>query len=278
MSKGLVLSGPDKTIEMMASSRRLGVTVDPGMGLAYDKTLFVDPGTEVPWDLLPAAWHFLERWDAAVPLWRYGVTAADVGPKTERKRTEAIARDLRVLLHAVELLFIRDNADGQALLEAYREELEGSQEKRLAFLRAFYRVKPRLCVLPRSWLARVFQRSKMDATALRGKRETVPALVTVEIGPNRFVQCHEGDEQKVLAMVERRAGRRNGRSTSVKRDASNVKRETSNGRQRAADGAHTAPALVTVEIEPGRFVKCYPGDEDRVLDALTAGRGAQNGR
>lgn len=272
MNKGLVLSGPDKTIEAKAKGRKLGVTIDAEMGLAYDKTLFVEPRTEVPWDLLPAAWHFLERWDAAVPLWRYGVNAADVGSKAERKRTQAIVRDLRVLLHSVELLFVRDNADGRALMTAYLEELgrtefgEGSNEKRLAFLRAFYRVKPRLCVLPRSWLAQIYQRSKMDARARQGMRRTAPRLVTVEIGPGRFVQCRQGDEAKVLAMAERRAGRRGRETTSVKRETAKVE-----GLE-VKDYRHTAPELVTVEIEPGRSVKCYPGDEDRVLEMLTAGR------
>jgi hypothetical protein len=204
--RGIVLSGPDKTIEAQARNKRLGIVVDPGLPLAFDKALFVEPGTEVPWDLLPAAWHFLERWDAAVPLWRYGKTAADVGSKTERAQTQAMIRDLRVLLHSVELLFVRNNEDGQALMAAYREELAGSSEKRLAFLRALYRVKPRLCVLPVTWLAKVAARSKQDAIATRGRgRPTGARLVEVEIGPGRFVKCNPGDEETVLKMY--RGGR-----------------------------------------------------------------------
>jgi hypothetical protein len=197
MSKGIVLNGKDRTIEKKAQNLGLGVVVDAEMPPAFDKTLFVEAGTEVPWDLLPAAWHFLERWDAAVPLWRYGVNAADVGSKSERKRTAEIVRDLRVLLHSVELLFVRANDDGRALLAAYREELVDSSEKRLAFLRALYRTKPRCCVLPRSWLAKVFERSKLDAQATRGRskgfRHTGQKLVTVEIAPGRFVKCNPGD-------------------------------------------------------------------------------------
>lgn len=200
-SKGIVLLGTDKGIEKRANGKGLKVIVDPSMPLAFDKTLFVEPGADVPWDLLPAAWHFLERWDAAVPLWRYGVNACDVGSKAEQKRTKDVIRDLRVLLHAVELLFVRNNADGKALIEAYREELEDSREKRLAFLRALYRIKPRLCVLPRSWQAKVFQRSKLDAQAMRGQRHTAAKLVTVEVGPGRFVKCNPGDEEKVIEML-----------------------------------------------------------------------------
>lgn len=207
--KGIVLSGPDKTIQAKAKQFKLPITVDLAMPLAFDKTLFVEPGTGVPWDLLPAAWHFLERWDAAAPLWRYGVNAADVGTPGERTRTQKVIRDLRVLLHAVELLFVRDNEAGRALMGVYRQELSGRGEKRLAFLRALYQIKPRLCVLPRSWLAEVQQRVRKDAQAARGRRRKAGKLVTVEIAPGRFVKCHAGDEARVREQfAQRQRGRR----------------------------------------------------------------------
>lgn len=203
-NKGIVLTGRDDHLEELARSKGYKVRVDPQMALVWDKNLFLAPETQVPWDLLPAAWHFLERWDAAVPLWRYGVNACDVGSKQEQKRTRAVARDLRVLLHAVELLFVRDSEQGRALMETYRTELEDSEEKRLAFLRALYRVKPRCCVLPRSWLAKIFERSKMDSRALgstRNRRHTGQKLVSVEVSPGRFVKCNPGDEEKVVEML-----------------------------------------------------------------------------
>ena len=207
---GIVLLGPDKAIEKQAAARkvplRMGEMGEGTSPLPFGKTLFVASGTTVPWDLLPAAWHFLERWDAAVPLWRYGVNAGDVGSKEERHRTQAIVRDLRVLLHSVELLFVRDNEDGRALVEAYRRELADSQERRLAFLRAVYQVKPRLCVLPRSWLADVDQRSKQDARApavVRRRMGTAPALVKVEVMPGRYVRCRAGDEDRVRERFEK---------------------------------------------------------------------------
>lgn len=211
--KGVVLTGADKGIQAKAKNVKLDVVIDPALPLAFDKTLFVEPGTGVPWDLLPAAWHFLdlERWDAAVPLWRYSVTGEDVGKAGDRKRTKAKIRDLRVLLHSVELLFVRDNEDGRALMEAYRHELSDRGDKRLAFLRALYQVKPRLCVLPRSWLAEVQQRVRKDAQAVRGRRKRAGKLVTVEIGPGRFVKCHAGDEARVREQfAQRKRGRRRG--------------------------------------------------------------------
>ncbi|MBN1248465.1 MAG: hypothetical protein JXC32_12455 [Anaerolineae bacterium] len=208
---GVVLLGEDQTIAAKARNAKLGLKVCEWCAPPFAKTLYVAAGTQVPWDLLPAAWHFLERWDAAVPLWRYGVNACDVGSKEERKRTQAIVRDLRVLLHSHELLFVRNNNAGHALIDAFLEELEGSDEPRLAFLRAFYRVKPRLCVLPRSWLAEIHQRSIQDARSRRVRsadRAGVP-LVQVEISPGSYVQCYKGDEDKVREMHQR--GRRGGR-------------------------------------------------------------------
>jgi hypothetical protein len=207
MKNGIVLSGPDKAIEAQAKARKLPVVVDAAMPLAYEKTLFVAPGTRVPWDLLPAGWHFLERWDAAVPLWRYGVTAKDVGTKEERARTKAVVRDLRVLVHSVELLFVRANDDGRALVDAYRAECNGGGDPRLAFLRAFYQVKPRLCVLPTSWLADVDQQSKQAGRLV--PKSTKGPLVSVEVAPGRFVKCHPGEEDQVLRRFQA-MGRRGG--------------------------------------------------------------------
>ena len=218
-SKGIVLTAEDRTIEAKARNLKLGVVVDPERPLAFGKTLFTEPGTGVPWDLLSAAWHFLERWDAAVPLWRYGVTAETLGTKAERQATQAVIRDLRVLVHSVELLFVRDNEDGRALVEAWREEMgeEGDHagspqpEKRLAFLRALYQVKPRCCVLPVTWLAEVRSRSEQDMRLSKALKAAGP-LVTVEIGPGRFVRCHPGDEETVREHYARRgSGRRGGR-------------------------------------------------------------------
>jgi hypothetical protein len=217
VSKGIILIGRDDTIEGKASSSGLAVDCPssiPQDKLPFDKNLIVQAGTRVPWDLLPAAWHFLERWDAAVPLWRYGVTAADVGSDQERRLTKKVVRDLRVLLHSTELVFVRRNQAGQELVSAWREEQKVGKNPRLAFLRAFYRVKPRLCVLPTSWMAEIRQRERQEAVAHRGRQSPNAGrpLVLVELGPGRFVKCHKGDEERVREHFARqRAAGRAGR-------------------------------------------------------------------
>ena len=230
----LILGGKDKAIEKAAQRDGLKVAHGDDPAIPFDKTLIVQAGAQVPWELLPAAWHFLDRWDAAVPLWRYGVTADDMGTSRDRRQTVALVRDLRVLLYSHELLFVRDNDAGRALVAAFEEELAGADPRpasgtdaggeRLAFLRAMYRVKPRVCVLPRSWLAEVMRRSAQDARSGGGKhvsrearkhvvrkaRKKGKPLVQVEIAPGRFVQCYAGDEEQVKAQFEERRRRSRG--------------------------------------------------------------------
>lgn len=209
---GILLRGHDDVIESRA--KKHGLTVIPhhsppprgeGEELPFEKTLIVEAGTRVPWDLLPAAWHFLERWDAAVPLWRYGVLAADVGGEKERNETESIIRDLRVLLHSVELIFVKNNEAGKELLKKWQDELAKFEDGdlRLAFLRAMYQVKPRLCVLPTTWLAEVKSWHPVQAAQRRATAAARP-MVTVELSPGKFVKVHAGDENKVKAFDQRR--------------------------------------------------------------------------
>lgn len=217
---GVLLLGQDDVIESRAKRHKVALERGEAPALPFAKTLIATPGVRVPWDLMPAAWGLLERWDAAVPLWRYDSTAASAGTAAERKATQKVVRDLRVLLHAYELLFIRRNEAGEALVAAWIEECQGGADKRLAFLRALYRVKPRLCVLPTSWLAEVrgpVQRPIVaQPAAVRPAERALSVkppnmrqpLVTVELSPGRLVKCHKGDEEKVLEQFRRQRQRR----------------------------------------------------------------------
>jgi len=198
----LIIGDRDKLIEGRARNAGLKFNYGDTLAIPYTKTLIVESGTAVPWELLPAAWHFLDRWDAAVPFWRYGQTAAQLGDEADRRRTKAAIRDLRVLTHSVELLFVRDNDAGQSLIAAYANELTGG-DKRLAFLRALYTAKPRLCVLPTSWLNLTEYHNKQDIYSSRRMpvRNTAP-LVKVEVEPGRFVRVHKGDEARVLTAYQ----------------------------------------------------------------------------
>ena len=183
--------------------RRMGVglIVADGWALRDERTAFIAPTVDMPWDLLSAGEHFLERWHAAAPLWRYGVLAADVGTPSERERTQAVTLDLRIPLYAPDLLFIRRGTEGERLLSTWREECTPGDDERLAFLRALCRVKPLFLALPRSWL-----RERDTATALpQGVRlgpglplkpQPHSRLVHVEIAPGRYVCCRPEETQQ----------------------------------------------------------------------------------
>lgn len=192
-----MLRTPDANALSMARTAGLQGAVQGGWDLPGDKVLFVAPDATIPWDLIPHGMHFLERWDVAAPLWRYGVLAKDVGTPSQRRRTEQVVRDLRVLLYAHELLFVRDGEMGRAFLNAWQAEMADGGEERLAFIRALYLVKPVFCALPRSWLAEVQERSAQDARTVQSIALEPGALVRVEVGRNRFVRCRPGEEEQV---------------------------------------------------------------------------------
>lgn len=196
---GILLIGKDEKISARAKSKNFKISIADDYSIPFEKTLICEAGTRIPWDLLPAAWNFLNRWDAAVPLWKYGVTAQDVGSDQDRKITRDITLDLRILLYSHELLFVRNNPAGNELIDQWKHEIQITGEKRLAFLRAFYLIKPRLCVLPISWMAEIREKSKQNQ--IRRNARTISGgggnLVRVEVAPGRFVKCKAGDEERV---------------------------------------------------------------------------------
>jgi len=209
----LIIGDKDKTIEGRAKAAKIPFNYGDFPAVPYDKTLIVESGTAVPFDLLPAAWHFLERWDAACPLYRYKATAEVLGNEKERRRTQEIVKDLRVLTHSVELLFVRNNDAGRALIDEWNEQHKPGYDKRLSFLRAFYIVKPILCALPTSWLSVVEysnqQEIRRERRAPIAPRQGVP-FVKVELEPGQFVKVYAGDEEKALKQYQERKA--NGRA------------------------------------------------------------------
>jgi hypothetical protein len=216
VNAGIVIRQPNLVVQ--SAARKIGVDSQLAQDwlLPWENTLFVAPETCVPSDLLSVGFNLLDRWDVAAPLWRYGVLAKDQGTPADRKRTEAVIRDLRVLLYAHELLFVRDSPDGRRFIETWRAECGDGNgtggDERLAFLRALYQVKPLFCALPRSWLADLQKRAEQDARTARSRAMShQQVMVRVQIGPNVFVSCPEGQEEKTkerfARMRERSAAR-----------------------------------------------------------------------
>ena len=211
MNAGIVLRRDDAVARGKAAKCGLAVAVREDWALPWQNTLFIAPGTCVPWDLVCIGMDFLARWDVAAPFWRAGVLARDLGTPAERERTTAILHDLRVPVYSHELLFVRASEAGRAFVSTWRTECEQGDE-RLAFLRALYAVKPVFCVLPRLWLADIAQREVSDwkaaqRSAAAGRTRAEP-LIMVEVTPGRFVKCHKGDEAKVIEQFQRMSARR----------------------------------------------------------------------
>ncbi len=202
---GLLIREPNKGVQSKAQQMGLGVTVSSEWAIPYARTLIVSSGA-LPWDLVSAGLHFLERWDVAAPLWRYGVLAADLGTPEERKRTATVCRDLRIPVYAPELLFIRQSEAGEELLRVWRAECALGDE-RLAFLRALCLVKPLFCALPCNWLADGQVQAQPHREHARATGRT-SGLISVEIRPGVSVKCFPGEEDKVRRKLQHKIGRR----------------------------------------------------------------------
>lgn len=206
VTEGLVLRAPDAAIEAEARKYGYGVVISADYASPFERALIVEPRTGVPWAMVPAGLHLLGVWDAAAPLLlgkddRHTLLARDVAGANagELARTAKIVRDLRMPVYASELLFLRKGDMATELIETWRNELCHGPNLRLAFLRAFYQVKPRLCALPSIWSGPARQAAQAQPQAERSERPRANALVRVEIKPGVYVRCRPGNEESVRA-------------------------------------------------------------------------------
>jgi hypothetical protein len=229
---GVILSAPDEMIMAAAKGHGYAVVLSSAPAIVFERALVVEPRAYIRWDLVPAGFDFVQKWDAAVPLWRYEALAGEIGTPSERERTAQLTLDERVLVLAPELLFVRNSPEARALLEAWHEERKYGPDSRLAFLRAYYRVKPRLCVLPCSWNGNVnvnvtktsanprlrggHQDAPIPVREPRHQREA-PQLVSAEIAPGRYVRCKPGQEEQLKRRLTNLSKSRRERKTNASR-------------------------------------------------------------
>lgn len=126
----------------------------PGLFPVPENTLLIWDGViPIPRERLDAGMKLIEKWDLAVPLCDYDTLAMHIGTQEDRDYTQSVIHDLRVPVYETGLMFIQMNTTTQALLEMWQREERQGDEKRLAFLRALYRVKPLILALPHTWVA-----------------------------------------------------------------------------------------------------------------------------
>jgi len=119
--------------------------------IAFNKTMIWDPTVPLRTELISVGFGMLDTWEIAAPLYSYDQLAVHLGSEEERERTKNVIRDLRVPVYDTRLIFVRNCDATQNLFSVWTDEYTVSSDERLAFMRAFYRVKPLCLALPISW-------------------------------------------------------------------------------------------------------------------------------
>lgn len=122
--------------------------------IPYARTLILQGEVDIRSSLFPAGFNLLSKWQVVAPLYSYDKLALHLGTEKEREMTKKVIHDLRVPVYDMRVLFLRKCPDTVELLDCWRSELKAGSDQRLAFMRAYYRVKPQLCAVPTTWLDR----------------------------------------------------------------------------------------------------------------------------
>lgn len=130
---------------------KLSVTLSEEPAIIYSRNMLWDAGLILRPELISAGFNLLDKWDIVCPLWSYTELAVHLGTEEERKRTEAVVRDLRVPVYDIRLMFVKANETTRGLFQLWLKEMSNSNEPRLAFMRAFYQTKPLMLALPITW-------------------------------------------------------------------------------------------------------------------------------
>lgn len=117
--------------------------------LKFEKTLLWDTEANLKPEFVTDGFSYLDTWEIAVPIASYTELARDIGPMKERIKTEAVIRDLRVPYYDPRVIFAKQCRSVRELLALWDKE---PGDRRLAFLRALYQVKPLILALPESWV------------------------------------------------------------------------------------------------------------------------------
>lgn len=157
----------DAPLRHQAATAGVAAILSHSWDLPWPRTLFAASSAIVPWDLVPAGFHLVETWDLAVPLALPPRLAHEVGTEADRAETERVVGDLRIPRYCTDLIFVRDSEPGRACLACWRDQCAAGGESSLAFLRALFMIKPRLCALPRLWLAPAEERATLNGQTAR---------------------------------------------------------------------------------------------------------------
>jgi len=183
----------------------------------FEQSLYVDAETE--FKISPKiGFDLLEHWDFVVAEAEIRSLANSFLDHTEADRTAAWLKTPYILYHNSGMLFWRKNDATAHLFELWASEwlrFKGWDEQ-VALLRALLKSDALFLNVPFTWNCRgpkgaylLYHRfASKTARKFQGGRYASPRLevhtparsvVRVELAPGRFVKCHAGDEEQVLA-------------------------------------------------------------------------------
>lgn len=117
--------------------------------LAWKRTVIWDGATMKALGMFQVGLGLVAKgYEIAAPIFDYKVLAAHVGSGEERELTKEVIHDLRTPLYDTRLLFVRRTKATSELMAAWMRE---PGDRRLAFLRCVYRIKPFILPLPMTW-------------------------------------------------------------------------------------------------------------------------------
>ena len=142
---------PFPLLDGIASKYHLSITQSEAVEIPYPRTLFLCQDASLNEMLVPVGFAHLDAgWQLAIPVCAGELLAENVGSNEDRAETLERARNLTVPLPDTRVMFVARCSETKRLLVEWAREksVVPGGDPRLAFLRAYYRVKPVTCHLP----------------------------------------------------------------------------------------------------------------------------------
>ena len=149
-STGVLVKDGQKTAALKHLEMYTGLNIEEaeGIEIVWNRTAIFDTSASVQPAFFSIGFGLLDKWEIAAPLYDYKTLAANIGTDEEREMTKAVIHDLRVPVYDTRLLFVKRTETTIRLVEMWNQE---PGERRLAFMRALYKVKPFILALPCNW-------------------------------------------------------------------------------------------------------------------------------
>jgi hypothetical protein len=183
----------------------------------WEQTLYVDADSQFARSPQPG-FDLLDRWDMAIACHSKGVGGTDWTNVLERDETAELLGSPHVLYHNSGMIFWRKSERIEALFDAWHQEwlIYQHWDEQVALLRALMKSDVVYRNLPISWnhhdskKAYILHHQFGKGTARTEKSRVVienvknkKKIVKVEISPNVFVKCFEGDQEKTIEQYKR---------------------------------------------------------------------------